>query len=281
VTEPASTDKRCGSCANTKPRWAFSRDCGQKDGLDRACKTCRSYSQAKRKGRLTTGPKKRALWFDPKQRAFLAAALADRMEATSLNADPASEEGRWWECLRLIATGTRTHLARRRAGIQAWQWRQYLRAEPRLQKFLAHVQKSARRRNWSILDIENALGEIRTSDIGMTEALRKRGYSRALVNSFFTMKERDPELRAQYDGAKWCQRQYLLDELRSAVDAVTTRGAMKGFRKQQHRIETLRPVRDKRAEAAAWREATESPQMTRLRQARAAAKRATRKAARQ
>jgi hypothetical protein len=279
VTEPASTDKRCAWCGNTKPLWAFSRDRGQTDGLDRACKTCRSYSQAKRKGRLITGPKKRALWFDWTQRTALAGALADRVEAKSLNADPASEEGRWLQCFRLIATGTRTHIARQRAGIQAWQWRQYLRAEPRLQKFFAHVRKSAKRRNFSMLDIEDALDEIRSSDVGMTEALMKRGYSRSRVKSFFTMKERDPELRAQYDGAKWCQRQYLLSRAEAAMDGVTTRSAMKGFKKQLHRIETLRPVRDKRAEAAARREATESPLMARIRQARAAAKRATSKAA--
>jgi len=264
-----STDKRCAWCGNTKPLWAFSRDRGQTDGLDRACKTCRSYSQAKRKGRLITGPKKRALWFDWTQRTALAGALADRVEAKSLNADPASEEGRWLQCFRLIATGTRTHVARRRTGIQTWQWRQYLRAEPRLQKYFAHVRKSAKRRNWSMLDIEFALDEIMASDIGMTEALMRQGYSRAETKSYFRMKELDPELRAQYDGAKWCQRQYLLGRAEAAMDGVTTRSAMKAFRKQLHRIETLRPVRDKYAEAAARREATESPLMARIRQARA------------
>ena len=202
------------------------------------------------------------------------------MEAKSLSADPASEEGRWLECFRLIATGTRTHLARRRTGIQAWQWRQYLRAEPRLQKFFAHVRKSAKRRNSSMLDIEDALDEIRSSDVGMTEALMKRGYSRSRVKSYFRMKDLDPQMRADYDGAKWCQRQYLLSQAEAAMDGVTTRGAMKAFRKQLHRIETLRPVRDKRAEAAARREATENPQMTRLRQARAAARAGARRAQR-
>jgi hypothetical protein len=195
----------------------------------------------------------------------LAAALADRLEAKSLNADPASEESRWLQCFCLIGSGTRTSIARRRAGIQAWQWRQYLRAEPRLQKFFAHVRKWGRRKNWSILDIENALGEICTSDIGMTEALMKRGYSRSRVKSYFRMKERDPELRARYNSAKWCQRQYLLSRVEAAMDGVTTRSARKDFKKQLQRIDTLRPVRDKRAEAAARREATESPQMTRLR----------------
>jgi hypothetical protein len=184
--------------------------------------------------------------------AALAKQLAEDLDA---GADT-PEAARWRKCVALIGSGVYAAQARRQAGFPRRRLRRYLRAEPRLRARYEYARRWGRRRGYSKLAIEEALAEVVNTDTGLKAALARRGFTPVQQNRILCWAQTDPELSIAYQRAKAAQRMRLLVGLKDrAWSEPLRRSGRRAVSQELRKIDNLRPVRIRRANAIAYREA--------------------------
>jgi hypothetical protein len=257
--------KCCFNCREEKPRSSFSRLKTSADGLAAVCRVCESFRRARRAGKLfeSTGrilaPKRRTRWLDeliPSLAADLARRLSGPLQEAPLQAHPAGvscslrnlcatqeliSKEQWDHCTALIGTGTQVREAIETAAIRPCILRRYLRASRELRAHWNYALIWNRRKNWSVLDIDDVLEKIATGDLSTRQACARQGVS---YTAFIALTTRDADLQRRYLAAKQFQQLHLSERMVTIADAaVDVRVAKRQINQLEHRLETIAPAR--------------------------------------
>jgi terminase small subunit-like protein len=242
-----------------------------------------TWIRARRKaGKLLTPegcvrpPGSRGSWWFVAVLPTLASRLADRLDGRAVpppvaEADIVTLEdlltrelmsaAQWREFTALVSRGLRVSVAIRQSGIKPRILRRYLRFGPQLRVRLEYAKKWGRRRAWSPILLDEILSEVACTPKSLRQICAERGVS---YNAFISLTRhgRDPELEAEYHGAKWVQATHMADAVLGRVDgadeatlaAMATRAGRRQLNQAWHRIDQLRaqrPLRRANREAAA------------------------------
>jgi hypothetical protein len=145
----------------------------------------------------------------------------------------------------------------------------------------APTRTRVRRTRWTIFVVDELMSELIRSDKSLRAIMSERGYSNSDYVSFIQWLGRRPERTARYQAARRAKVWRMRSQLSGLGDEELVFRGKHWLRKQMHRIESMRPLAVRRAEAKQHRaaRAARDPNGERLLQARQRAKRATRREA--
>jgi hypothetical protein len=158
-------------------------------------------------------------------------------------------KSQWQHCIALVATGAPVREAIKTAAIRPSILRRYLRGSRELRARWNYAMTWKRRKNWSVLDIDDVLETIATSDLSTRQACARQGVS---YTAFIALTMRDGDLQRRYLAAKEFQQLHLSEGLLKIADAaVDLRAARRQINQLEHRLDTIAPARLRNVERRA------------------------------
>lgn len=167
--------------------------------------------------------------------------------------------GRWNEMVSRRLSGMTSRQAQLASGFTHGFVTRLFRLEPVLAKHYRHL-VSWSRRSFSWLSFEDVLRTISTSNLSLKAACELNGVG---YEAFKSLAERNQDIWAQYERAKALQQRWLMgalrDDARVSMEGAASRGelrqTMRSFNKAHLVVHKLKPIRQRRAEASAYRAA--------------------------